>query len=224
MSSQVIPATSSAETVISSIINNHTGISIEQQLMSHLDGIPKTMLLQHVQHLLLAISEADGLVVEIASNIWTYIMTHRLWEPKYPSLEAFKDSIAYDATIHEMLKRHGMLADRHQAYARSILANWQSLPFEALPAELHPPKFSKNLLQYLSRLSKICSLDKAIVLLKEQVRLRQLSVGPYSYSKLKAYIIVDDVMQVCEDLQFQMAYEDNRLEEIQESEVVSRYV
>ena len=73
-------------------------------------------------------------------------MIHKLWEPKYPSLEAFKKSIAYHVTIHEMLKRHGMLAERQQAYAQSILTNWQSLPLDALPVELHPPKFSKHLL------------------------------------------------------------------------------
>ena len=219
MNSQVISATSSAETVISSIINNHTSITIEQQLTSHLDGIPKAKQLRQVQDLLLAISGADGLVAEIASKVWTYIMTHKLWEPKYPSLEAFKNSIAYDATIHEMLKRHSMFTERQQAYARSILANWQSLPFDALPVELQPPKFSKHLLQFLSQLSKICSLDKAIVLLKEQVQQRQLLAGPSSYSKLKSYIIVTDVIHVCEDLQFQIASEDNRLKESR-----SRYV
>jgi hypothetical protein len=66
MSSQVISATSSAETVISSIINNHTSITIEQQLTSHLDGISRTKQLRQVQDLLLAISKADGLVAEIA--------------------------------------------------------------------------------------------------------------------------------------------------------------
>lgn len=218
MSSQVIPATCSAETVISSIIKNHTSVTIEQQLTSHLDGIPRTKRLQQVQDLLLAISEADGLVAEIASKVWIYVMTHKLWEPKYSSLEAFKESIAYDVTIHELLKRYGVLSKRQQTYARSILANWQSLPFDALPVELHPPKFSRNLLQFLSGLSKICSLDKAIVLLKEQVKLRQLAAGPSAYSKMKTYIIVEDVIHVYEDLQ-QMTAENNRLKESS-----SRYV
>ena len=93
----------SVETVISSIINNHTSITIEQQLTNYLDSIPGTRRLQ-VQDLLLAISEADSLVVEIALKVWTYIMTHKLWESKYPSLEAFKESIAYDVTVHELLK------------------------------------------------------------------------------------------------------------------------
>jgi hypothetical protein len=219
----VIPATSSAETVISHIIKNHNSITIEQQLMNHLEGIPRTERLQQVQDLLLAISEADGLVAEIASKVWIYVMTHKLWESKYPSLEAFKESIAYDVTTHELLKRHGVLSTRQQAYARTILENWQSLPFDALPAELHPPKFSRNLLQLLCGLSKICSLDKAIVLLKEQVRLRSLSAGAFSYSKLnklKTYIIVADVIKVSEDLKFQMASEDNR---VKDSRRRSRY-
>ncbi len=214
MSSHIIPATSlsSAETVISSIINNGTSVTIEQQLTNHLDGIPRTKRLQEVQDLLLVISEAEGLVAEIASKVWTYVMTHKLWESKYPSLEAFKESIAYDVTIHELLKRYGVLTAREQGFARSILANWQSLPFDALPIELHPPKFSRDLLQFLSRLSKICSLDKAIVLLKEQVRKRQSLAGPTSYSKLRTHIITVDVMHVYQDLQSQMVSKDNRLE------------
>jgi hypothetical protein len=73
------------------------------------------MRLQQVQDLLLAISEADGLIAEIASNIWVYVMSHRLWEPKYSSLEAFKKSIAYDVTIHQMLKKYNILNVRQQA-------------------------------------------------------------------------------------------------------------
>ena len=167
MSSQVIPATCSAEIVISYIIKNRTSVTIEQQLTNHLDGIPRPKRLEQVQNLLLATSEADDLVIEVAAKVWTYVMANKLWEPKYSSLEAFKESIDYDVTIHELLKRYGVLSKRQQAYARSILANWHSLPFDALPAELHPPKFSRDLLQFLSGLSKMCSLDKAIVLLKE---------------------------------------------------------
>ena len=81
-------------------------------------------------------------------------------------MEAFKESIAYDVTIYQMLK-YNILNVRQQADCQSILANWGSLPFEALPADLHPPKFSRDLLQFLNRLSKICPLDKAVVLLKE---------------------------------------------------------
>ena len=202
----------SVETVISSIINNHTSVTIEQQLTNHLDGIPRTKRLQEVQDLLLAISEADGLVAEIASKVWTYVMTHKLWESKYPSLEAFKESIAYDVTVHELLKRYGVLTTREQGFARSILANWKSLPFDALPAELHPPKFGRDLLQFLSRLSKICSLEKAIVLLQEEVRRRQSLAGPTSYSKLRTYITAVDVMHIYQDLQSPIASEDNRLE------------
>jgi hypothetical protein len=123
---------SSHEAIITSIINNDTSLTTEQLLESHLDGIPVTMQLQQVQDLLLAISEADGLIAEIASNVWVYIMSHRLWEPKYSSLEAFKESIAYDVMIHQMLKKYNILNTRQQTDFRSILANWGSLPFEGL--------------------------------------------------------------------------------------------
>jgi hypothetical protein len=145
MDSHIIPATCSVRMVISSIINDHTSLTIEQQITNHSDGIPRTKQLQQVQDLL-TVSEADGLVAEIASKIWMYVMTHKLWESKYSSLEAFKESIAYDVKIHELLIRYGVLSKRQQAYARSILANWHSLPFDALPVELHPPKFSRDLL------------------------------------------------------------------------------
>ena len=50
-------------------------------------------------------SKTDGLVAEIASKAWNYIVTHRLWESKYSSLKAFKESIAYDITVNDVLKR-----------------------------------------------------------------------------------------------------------------------
>ena len=224
MNSQVIPATDSAEAVISSIINNHTSITIEQQLTNYLDGIPRTERLQQVQDLLLVISEADSLVAEITSKVWTYVMTHKLWESKYSSLEAFKESIAYDVTIHQMLEKYGALTKRQQADTRNILANWKFSPFNALPVDLHPPKFSRDLLQYLNRLSKICPLDKAVVLLKEQVHRRYWGAQHSSYSNLRPYIIVADVMHVYEDLKSQIASEDNQLKESQKLEVRSRYV
>jgi hypothetical protein len=216
MSSHMIPAIDSVDAIITSIINNHTDLTIEQLLENHLDGIPRTKRLQQVQDLLLAISEADSLVAEIASKVWVYVMTHKLWEPKYSSLEAFKESIAYEVTFHEILKRYGTLSKRQHVDARSILANWGYLPFDALPEDLHPPNFGRDLLQFLSRLSKICPLDKAVILLKEQVFQR------YSAShstKVKPYLIAADVMHVYQDLQFQIISKNNQLKESR-----SRYV
>ena len=142
----MIPAIDSVDAIIALVINNHTDLTIEQLLKNYLDSIPRTKRLQQVQDLLLAISEADSMIAEIASKVWAYIMTHKLWEPKYSSLEAFKESIAYEVTFHEILKRYGTLAKRQQVDAQSILANWGSLPFDALPEDLHPPKFSRDLL------------------------------------------------------------------------------
>jgi hypothetical protein len=120
-------------------------------------------------YLLLAVSETDGLVAEIASKAWNYVVTHRLWESKYSSLEAFKKSIAYMITVNDVLKRQEVLSLRKQAEARGILGNWKSLPHDALPPELCPPMLRKNLLAFLNRLSKVCPLDKAITLLRAQV-------------------------------------------------------
>jgi hypothetical protein len=217
MSSQVIPATCSAEIVISYIIKNRTSVTIEQQLTNHLDGIPRPKRLEQVQNLLLATSEADDLVIEVAAKVWTYVMANKLWEPKYSSLEAFKESIAYDVSIHDMLKRYGALDKRQKAYARKILVNWESLPFDALPAELHPPRFSRTLLEFLYKISKICSLDKAIVLLKEQVRRRIAMAGPLSYSKMNTHITVIDLRKIHEDLK------GDRGKESQKSEIRNRY-
>jgi hypothetical protein len=232
MSSHIIPAIEptsmepaySVDAIITFIINNHTGITIEQLLENYLDGIPTSKRLQQVQDLLLAISEADSLVAEIASKVWSYVMTHKLWESEYSSLEAFKDSIAYDITIHELLKKHSILSKRQQADCRSILANWGSLPFDALPVDLHPVKFSRDLLQFLNRLSKICPLDKAVILLKEQVHRRYWEAGYSSYSNLRQHIIVADVMHVYRNLQLQITSGDNLLKESQRSEVRNRYV
>jgi hypothetical protein len=74
----MIPAIDSIDAIIASVINNHSDLTIEQLLENHLDGISRTKRLQQVQDLLLAISEADSLVAEIASKVWAYVMTHKL--------------------------------------------------------------------------------------------------------------------------------------------------
>ena len=98
--------------VITSIIDDCTNRTIEQRLQRYLDAIPKPQRLQKVQELLLAVSETDSLVAEIASKAWNYIVTHRLWESKYSSLEAFKKSIAYEITVDDVLKRQEVLSVR----------------------------------------------------------------------------------------------------------------
>ena len=202
MSSHIVPVTGTIQTVISSIINNRTSVTVEQQLADHLDRIPITERLGEVQNLLLAISEADASIAEIASKVWMYVLAHRLWESKYQSLEDFKLSIAYGDTILHLLKRYGENNTREQGFARSILANWKSLPEKALPVELQPPKYSRDILQFLSRLSKICPLDKAIYLLKEQIQKRSLLAGPGGFWKMTTiHIVAMDVSNVLQDLQ-----------------------
>ena len=209
MSSRIVPVTRTVETVISSIINNRTSVTVEQQLADHLDSIPTTERLAEVQNLLLAISEADASVAEIASKVWMYVMAHKLWDSKYASLEDFKLSIAYGDMIYELLNRYGTDDSREQNFVRFILANWKSLPSDVLPVELQPPKYSRDFLQFLSRLSKICSSEKAIYLLREEVRKRQSLAGPSSYSKMRTHLIPMDVSNILDNLQ---GSGDNRLE------------
>jgi hypothetical protein len=208
------PVIYSVDAIINSVINNHTELTIEQLLENYLAGILRTKRLQLVQNLILATSEADSQVVEIASTIWTYVMSHKLWEPKYSTLEAFKESIAYKDTIHDLLQKHGTLEKRQRLDSRSILANWGSSPSAALPVEIRPPKFGRDLLQFLSRLSKICPLDKAVVLLKEQVfqRYREAQYSSHS-TKIKPYLVAKDVLYVYQNLQSRIVSEDNQLEE-----------
>jgi hypothetical protein len=198
--------------IITSIIDDCTDRTIEQRLQRYLDAIPKPQRLQKVQELLLAVSETDGLVAEIASKAWNYIVTHRLWESKYSSLEAFKESIAYDITVDDVLKRQEVLSLRHQAEAHGILANWKSLPHDALPPELRPPRLSKDLLAFLNRLSKVCPLDKAITLLRAQVAQRlSLAAGKRLKSYPKPHIIPADVLHVWEQMKPLTSCPDNQL-------------
>jgi hypothetical protein len=163
-------------------------------------------------YLLLAVSETDGLVAEIASKAWNYVVTHRLWESKYSSLEAFKKSIAYKITVDDVLKRQEVLSLRKQAEARGILANWKSLPHDALPPELCPPMLSKNLLAFLNHLSKVCPLDKAITLLRAQVVQRlSLAAGKRLKYYPKPHIIPADVLHVWEQMKPLTSCPDNQL-------------
>jgi hypothetical protein len=184
------------------IIRVQTDISIEQQLEKHLSSIPKPQQIEQIQELLLVTSITDELIPEIASKAWNYLETHQLWESKYPSLEAFKEVIDYDS-VDDMLKRNNMLMERRQIEARGISANWGLLPHDAIPLELRPPTFSRDLLKFLNQVGKVCPLDQAIAMLKTQVAQRSLASTTYmscGRNSQAPYILTGDVIRVWEQL------------------------
>jgi hypothetical protein len=185
------------------IIGGHNHPSIEERLEKYMSSIPKPQRLERIQELLVAASETDELVAEIASKAWSYLESHQLWESKYRSLEAFKEAINYESTVNDILKRKDILDARQLGESRCILANWGRLPHDALPPELHPPRFTTDMLRLLNRLSKICPLGQAISMLKDHVqqRLSLSVVGTKGARNSRApHILPGDVMKIWEQV------------------------
>jgi hypothetical protein len=70
---------------------------------------------------------------------------------------------------------------------RTILSNWKQLPDATLPSDLQPPVFSISFLAALAALaalSKICSIDVAIPLLRSAVDTRKSTPQAYKYGFL----------------------------------------
>lgn len=153
---------------IAAIINDQRDLCIKEQLDRHVNGISERETLEWIQELLLTATKTDELVAEIVSEAWKYLEAHRLWQSNYPTLEAFKDAINYRSTVRNVLERHEKLTQQQQAAARQIHANWNRLPHEVLPPDIRPPKFGRDLLIDLNRLSKICPRDQVIDMLKAQ--------------------------------------------------------
>lgn len=186
---------------LSTIID--TSSSVEQQFQKRFGKLSREQQFNQLLDLLHATSEADERIAEVAWEAWRYVKTHRLWETRYPTLEAFQDAIDYEKTLKAILARHKMLSDRKQRDARGILENWGRLPHEVLPPELKPSTFSKHVLSQLNRLSKVCLLDHAITMLKKQVerRLSLPAVGTIAAGYSRAsQVLAGDIIVVWEQV------------------------
>jgi hypothetical protein len=81
-------------------------------------------------------------------------------------------------------------------YSSIILDNWRHSPDIALPSDLQPPTFSDKILRYLATLSRICTLDVAIPLLRLSVQARRSTPGLPKHQ----YLLRGDVLNVVMDL------------------------
>ena len=143
-----------------------------QQLYKNLSAHTREHQFKQLVHLLHAISETDEHVAETAWESWNYLETNRLWDDRYPSLEAFQDAINYEGLIKNIVDRRTAILKRKQTETRGIRASWGVIPDKALPLNLLPPKLSKHMLTYLNRISTICPPEEAISTIGAQVTQR----------------------------------------------------
>ncbi|KAH0537125.1 hypothetical protein FGG08_006058 [Glutinoglossum americanum] len=121
----------------------------------------------------LAIASTDAQLAELISEAWKYLNNNELWTIRYSSLLALKEDIDYDNVLRPVLDRHQANNNRKRGQMRTILGNWERLPDAALPSDLRPPVFSASFLGALAALSKICSIDVAISLLRSSIHARK---------------------------------------------------
>ncbi|KAH0545339.1 hypothetical protein FGG08_000638 [Glutinoglossum americanum] len=185
--------------------------SIAEKIHGQLDGLDsKQKRLIEVLRILDAAGEVDEQTLEAVNATWGYLITNRLWESQYQSLESLKDEIDYEQTVKVFLEKHELLTSRKQADARKIQICWGQPPHKALPDRIRPPKFSQNLLQQLLRLSKICPLNEAVVLLQSEIDRRILKAGCSGRDRSKPYVLRGDVLSVLHLLKQRLPNHDNQ--------------
>ena len=115
---------------------------------------------------------------------------------RYPSLQALKEDIDYDNALRLVLDRHQANYNRKRGQMRTILSNWKQLLDAALPPNLQLPVFSISFLAALAALSKICSIDVAIPLLRSVVDARKSTPQAHKYG----FLSIGDISNVYKQL------------------------
>jgi len=133
---------------------------------------PEERLTQFIQ-LFSLVSELGDRLDQSVNLAWNYFVEEQLWRASFPTLGAFQEFINYDSTVLPVIDRAEVNARRAGNSRRSLINRWGGAIETLLPEDIRPPAYSRHLLAQLVRLSRACTIDQAIPLLREQSRLRR---------------------------------------------------
>ncbi|KAI9748266.1 MAG: gamma-tubulin [Chaenotheca gracillima] len=179
------------------------------------DGPPRTLLDIHLcriaegerldllLHFIQNCQASEERLVHFIWEAWDYIKRSRLWITRYRDLEELRSEIEHDDRIKNMLCLHEEFAAKNQAAAKKIYQNWRCQPDEAMPEAIQPPQYSSMLLYRLVRLSKLCSLDRAVDCISDEINKRQ-TISKVSKS---TYVLPRDVQEVLKKIEKKNASE-----------------
>src|SRR5579859_1137187 len=122
--------------------------------------------------------KADETICHVIFCAWDHLVANRLWTVRYPSLEDLKMSIEWKKDINPFLARHTDYTRRIESASQAILEAWRKRPESAFPQDIAPNRISKHLANELCRLSKVCSLDDAIIRLRARLCQTRRSMKP----------------------------------------------
>ena len=178
------------------IINTEKIIPVKEAIRSTLQGLNPDEQLSKLIDFFQVATERDVQLSELIAEAWDYLDVNSLWNTRYSSLEALKQDIDYDYALRHILDRHQANLGRRKGEMCTILDNWRHSLDIALPSDLQPPTFSDKILRYLATLSRICTLDAAIPLLRLSVQARRSTPGLPKHQ----YLLRGDVLNVVMDL------------------------
>jgi hypothetical protein len=141
------------------------------QLEQHLRDLPRPKQLATVLGLLQVGVNVNEHVIEVVAEAWGYLREHRLWDVVHASLSAFQEEIEFAKGVQPMLERHTAVLARMQTACKGIRDRWGGRAPDLL-ADLVPPRFTRHVLELLHRLSKSCSLEHALDVLRKIVDAR----------------------------------------------------
>ena len=146
---------------------------------------PEQRLTQFIQ-LFSLVSELGDRLDQSVNLAWKYFVDEQLWRPSFPTLGAFQEFINYDSTVLPVIDRAEGNARRAGKSRTALIHRWGAPIETLLPEDIRPPAYSRHLLAQLVRLSKACTIDRAIPLLREQSRLRRsaMRVGSSRFTPL----------------------------------------
>ena len=141
-------------------------------LHQHLHRLPSRTQLQHLIDLFQAAAQTQDELAHLIYCAWSYLLDNRLWSCAYPTLQEFKLDLDFDHTIAPLLTAATACQDRLLKNINAIRRRWLVDLHQAFPPDLVPPRITYGFSREIHRLSKLISLHRATILLKEQVNAR----------------------------------------------------
>jgi hypothetical protein len=148
-------------------------------------------------HFFSAAEQAEEVFVKAVASAWLYLVTHSIWQARFPTLESFQLFINFVESVEPFLTRNDILATRCVSDCSTIMSRWGMDPGTDWPHGMNPQPMSGLLARKLNSLSRIATYENVLPLLQFQIKERQ----SIPYVKKSTSICPRDVTAVIQVIQ-----------------------
>jgi hypothetical protein len=129
-------------------------------------------------HFFSAAERAEEVIVKAVASAWLYLVTHSIWQTRFPTLESFQLFINFVESVEPFLSRNDILATRFFSNCNTIISRWGMDPRTDWPLGMNPQPMSGVLARKLASLSLMATYEHVLPLLQFQIKERQST--PYA--------------------------------------------